>query len=195
MERTANVARKTSETDIKLTFSIDGTGTYTVQTPVAFLNHMLELFAKHGVFDLSVSATGDVDIDFHHTVEDIGICLGQAVQQALGNKENITRYGEATVPMDEAASRVNLDISGRPYLVCNMPSLQGKVGDFDLELVEEFFQAFVTNSGITLHITVLSGKNYHHIIESIFKAFARAMDKATRIDERATGIPSTKGTL
>lgn len=195
MKRTSLIKRKTSETDIKVELNIDGIGQYAIKTPVPFLNHMLELFSKHGLFDLTIGAMGDVEVDFHHTVEDIGICLGQAFQQALGEKEKIQRYGEATVPMDEASSRVNLDISGRPYLVFNAPPLQGKVGDFDLELTEEFFQAFVNNSGITLHINVLSGRNFHHIVESVFKSFARALDKATQINTRATGIPSTKGSL
>lgn len=195
MKRTSQVTRKTSETDIKVKLNIEGSGMCTIKTPVAFLNHMLELFSKHGHFDLTVQAEGDVEIDFHHTVEDIGICLGQAVKKALGNKEKIKRFGEATVPMDEASSRVNLDMSGRPYLVFNTPPLKGKVGNFDLELVEEFFQAFANNSGTTLHITVLSGKNHHHIIESVFKAFASALDKATQTDNRTAGIPSTKGAL
>ncbi len=195
MKRTAKVERQTSETDILLDLDIDGSGKSNIKSPVPFLNHMLELFAKHGLFDLTLQAAGDVEIDFHHTVEDIGICLGQAVQKALGDKKNINRYGEAKVPMDEALAQVIMDISGRSYLVCSLPSLKGKVGDFDLELVEEFFQAFVNHSRTTLHITVESGRNYHHIIEAIFKAFARALDKATAINKRATGIPSTKGTL
>ncbi len=195
MKRSAQIKRKTSETSIKLNLNIDGSGEYNIETPVPFLNHMLELFSKHGLFDLAVQADGDVEIDFHHTVEDIGICLGLAVQKALGRKENIKRYGDATIPMDEASSQVSLDISGRPYLVFNTPSLKGKVGSFDLELVEEFFQAFVNKSEITLHVTVLSGKNHHHIIEAIFKAFARALDKATQTDKRTSGVPSTKGTL
>ncbi|MCP4715826.1 MAG: imidazoleglycerol-phosphate dehydratase HisB [Deltaproteobacteria bacterium] len=195
MQRKAHVDRKTTETDIKLSLTVDGTGTYSVDTPVGFLNHMLELFAKHGIFDLSLKATGDVEIDYHHTVEDIAICLGQAVNKALGDRMNIKRYGDFTVPMDEARARVTMDISGRPYLVCKFPELSGKVGEFDLELVEEFFQAFVSNSGTTLHITVESGRNTHHIIEAIFKAFGRALDAATALDARGTGIPSTKGTL
>ncbi len=195
MKRSACIDRKTSETQITLDICIDGSGSYTVDTPVAFFSHMLELFAKHGLFDLEVHAAGDVAVDFHHTVEDLGICLGQAVQQALGDKKNIFRYGEATVPMDEASAQVTLDISGRPFLVFSAPALQGKVGDFDSELVEEFFQAFVSNSAMTLHINASSGKNNHHIIEAVFKAFARALDKATQTDPRAPGIPSTKGSL
>jgi len=195
MQRTAKAERKTSETEILLDLNIDGSGKYNIKSPVPFLNHMLELLAKHGLFDLTLQAAGDIEIDSHHTVEDIGICLGQAIQKALGDKKNINRYGEAKVPMDEALAQVTMDISGRSYLVCNLPSLKGKAGDFDLELVEEFFQAFTNHSSSTLHITVESGRNYHHIIEAIFKAFARALDKATAISERATGIPSTKGML
>jgi len=195
MNRNAHISRKTSETEISLDITVDGTGVYDVQTPVPFLNHMLELFSKHGLFDLRIHARGDVEIDFHHTVEDIGICLGQAFKKALGAKEKISRYGEAKVPMDEALTQVSLDISGRAFLVFKAPAMQGKIGDFDLELVEEFFRAFTNNSGITLHINVLSGKNHHHIIESVFKSCARALDNATRIDERKAGIPSTKGIL
>ena len=195
MGRTSQIERKTSETNVKVNLDIDGSGEFNIKTPTPFLNHMLELFSKHGLFDLKVQAEGDVEVDFHHTVEDIGICLGQAFQKALGSKKKIKRYGEAKVPMDEALAQVTLDISGRPYLVCTIPQLKGKVGGFDLELVEEFFQAFVNNSGITLHITVLAGKNSHHVIEAVYKAFARALDIATQIDKRAEGIPSTKGTL
>lgn len=195
MKRTAVIKRKTSETGILIKLNLDGSGTYAISTPVAFLNHMLELMTKHGLFDLSLKATGDTDIDLHHTVEDIGICFGEAVQKALESKRTIRRYGEATVPMDEALAQAVIDVSGRPYLVFNVPPLRGKVGNFDLELVEEFFQAFVNHSGITLHINVLRGKNYHHIIEAVFKAFGRALDSATVIDKRVSGVPSTKGAL
>jgi imidazoleglycerol-phosphate dehydratase len=195
MKRTAVIKRQTTETDIMVKLNLDGSGTYAISTPVSFLNHMLELLAKHGLFDLTIKATGDTDIDLHHTVEDIGICLGEAVQKALGAKRNIRRYSDVTVPMDEALAQAVMDVSGRPYLVFNVPPLRGKVGSFDLELVEEFFQAFVNHSSTTLHITVLRGKNHHHIIEAIFKAFGRALDKATRIDRRGTGLPSTKGML
>jgi imidazoleglycerol-phosphate dehydratase len=195
MERSAQIERKTTETEIKVELKIDGSGKYNIETSIAFLNHMLELFSKHGLFDLTVKAAGDIEIDYHHTVEDIGICLGQAVQLALGKKEKIKRYGDAVVPMDEAAAQVSIDISGRPYLAYKTPPLQGKIGNFDLELVEEFFQAFANNSVSTIHITVLSGKNHHHIVEAIFKAFARALDKATQLDDRAPGVPSTKGIL
>jgi imidazoleglycerol-phosphate dehydratase len=195
MKRTATIKRKTTETDITVTLNLDGTGTYCIDTPAPFLSHMLELTAKHGLFDLTITARGDTQIDLHHTVEDTGICLGEAVHKALGSKRTIRRYGDKTVPMDESLAQVALDISGRPFLAFNVPPLKGKTGTFDLELVEEFFHAFVNKSGITLHINVLRGKNYHHIIEAIFKAFARALDEATQIDRRASGVPSTKGTL
>jgi len=194
-KRSAPVTRTTTETDIALTFSIDGTGQYEIDTPVPFLTHMLELFTRHGMFDFTVKATGDVAIDYHHTVEDLGICLGQALQKALGDKQDIFRYGEATIPMDEAAAHTCIDLGGRPYLAFQVPDMPQKVGDFDLELVAEFFQAFVNNSACNLHIRVLSGKNAHHIIEAVFKSFARALDNASRIDPRGGGIRSTKGTL
>jgi imidazoleglycerol-phosphate dehydratase len=195
MKRTGIAERKTLETDIKINLNIDGSGKYNIKTPIPFLNHMLELFSKHGLFDLTIKADGDVAVDYHHTVEDIGICLGQAIKEALGKKESIKRYGDAIVPMDEASSQVSLDISGRPFLVFNSPALKGKVGNFDLELVEDFFQALANSCGISLHINVLYGRNHHHIVEAIFKAFARALDSATQTDERAAGIPSTKGVL
>ena len=195
MERISQVKRKTTETDVTLKLNVDGSGKYSIKTPVPFLTHMLELFSKHGLFDIEIIASGDVEIDFHHTVEDIGICLGEAFNKALGKKEKIKRYGEAKVPMDEALAQITLDISGRPHLTCNIPQIEDKVGQFDTELVEEFFQAFVNNSGITLHINLISGKNSHHIIEAVFKAFARALDAATLLDPRVSGIPSTKGAL
>lgn len=195
MKRTAQIERTTTETAIKLRLNLDGTGKFSIKTPIAFFNHMLELTAKHGLFDLSLQARGDVAIDYHHTVEDIGICLGQALQKALGAKKHIRRYGEASVPMDEALAQVVLDISGRPFLVFKAPSLKGKTGDFDLELVEEFFQAFANHGKITLHINVVCGRNSHHIIEAVFKAFGRALDSATGIDIRTAGVPSTKGIL
>ena len=194
-KRSAPVTRTTTETDIELTLTIDGSGQYEINTPVPFLTHMLELFSRHGMFDLDLKATGDVDIDYHHTVEDIGICLGQALRDAIGDKQDMTRYGEATIPMDEAAAQTCIDLGGRPFLSFDVPDMPQKVGDFDLELVAEFFQAFVNNSACNLHIRVISGKNSHHIIEAIFKSFARALDNATRIDPRGGGIRSTKGTL
>jgi imidazoleglycerol-phosphate dehydratase len=195
MERISQVKRKTTETDVTLKINLDGSGKYSIKTPVPFLTHMLELFSKHGLFDLEIIASGDVEIDFHHTVEDIGICLGEAFNKALGKKEKIKRYGEAKVPMDEALAQITLDISGRPHLTCNIPQIEDKIGQFDTELVEEFFQAFVNNSGMTLHINLISGKNSHHVIEAVFKAFARALDAATLLDPRVSGIPSTKGAL
>ena len=195
MGRSARIERKTTETDITVELEIDGTGSYSVQTPVGFLTHMLELFARHGLFNLTVQARGDTAIDFHHTVEDIGICLGQAIAQALGDKAGICRYGHASVPMDEALAEVTLDLSGRPCLIYNSPAIKGKVGEFDSELVEEFLQALVNNCKATMHINVFYGKNSHHIIEAVFKALARALDMATQLDARITGVPSTKGVL
>ena len=195
MARSARIERKTTETAIVVDLEIDGKGSYNVQTPVAFLNHMLELFARHGLFNLAIQAKGDTAIDFHHTVEDIGICLGQAYVWALGDKMGIRRYGEARIPMDEALADVAVDLSGRPYLVYAAPGLQGKIGDFDSELVEEFLQAFANNCKATLHVNVAYGKNGHHIAEAIFKALGRALSDASRIGENATAVPSTKGVL
>ena len=195
MERSAHIERKTTETNIRVDFEIDGAGTYSVQTPVGFLNHMLELFARHGLFNLSVQATGDTAIDFHHTVEDIGIVLGEAFKKALGDKKGIRRYGQATVPMDETLASVAIDISGRPYLVYHVALPKVKIGEFDVELAREFFQAFVNHCGLNLHINVMYGENVHHIIEACFKSFARAMDVATQLDPRVEGVMSTKGVL
>lgn len=195
MTRSAALERSTAETRIKLSLNLDGTGTATISSSVAFLDHMLNLFARHGLFDLTVEASGDIDIDFHHTVEDIGIVLGTAVRQALGDKQGIQRYGFAQVPMDESLAEVSLDISGRPYLVYNVTLPKTKVGDFDTELAREFFQAFTNNCGCNLHINLLYGDNVHHIIEACFKAFARALDTATQQDQRIKGVLSTKGVL
>lgn len=195
MTRSATMERITTETKIQLSLSIDGTGKADICTSVPFLDHMLTLFARHGLFDLSIGACGDIDIDFHHTVEDIGIVLGDAFKQALGDKKGIRRYGQATVPMDEALACAVADISGRPYLVYNVDLPKVKIGDFDVELAREFFQAFVNHSGINLHIIVMYGDNVHHIIEACFKAVARAMDMATQLDPRVEGIMSTKGVL
>ncbi|WP_100012184.1 imidazoleglycerol-phosphate dehydratase HisB [Lentibacillus sediminis] len=193
--RKENISRKTSETEIDLDLSIDGTGESSIQTGVGFFDHMLILMTKHGLFDLQVSCKGDLEVDQHHSVEDIGIALGQAFRSALGTKAGITRYASVTSPMDEALSTINLDISGRPYLVYHVEGLKDKVGNFDTELVEEFFQAFASNAQVTLHINLAYGKNTHHIIESIFKGFGRALDEASRINERIEGVPSTKGVL
>ena len=195
MLRTAAIERITKETRIKLSLTVDGSGTGNICTSVPFLDHMLNLFARHGLFDLDVEACGDIDIDFHHTVEDIGIVLGGAFKQALGEKNGIRRYGQATVPMDETLASVAVDISGRPYLVYNVNLPKVKIGDFDVELAREFFQAFVNHSGLNLHINVMYGDNVHHIIEACFKAFARALDMASQLDPRVEGVMSTKGVL
>lgn len=195
MTRSAELERTTAETHIKLSLNLDGSGAASIRSSVAFLDHMLNLFARHGLFDLTVEATGDIEIDFHHTVEDIGIVLGTAVRQALGDKRGIRRYGFARVPMDETLAEVTLDISGRPYLVYQVDLPKAKIGDFDAELAREFFQAFANNCGCNLHINLLYGDNLHHIIEACFKAFARALDTATQRDERVSGVLSTKGVL
>ncbi len=195
MARSASIERITSETSIKLALNIDGTGAAAVCTSVPFLDHMLNLFSRHGLFDLNVEASGDIDIDFHHTVEDIGIVLGEAFKQALGDKKGICRYGQATVPMDETLVSVAIDVSGRPYFVYNVDLPKVKIGDFDVELAKEFFQAFVNHSGLNLHINLNYGDNVHHIVEACFKAVARAMDSATRLDQRISGVMSTKGVL
>jgi len=195
MSRSASIERVTNETRIRLELSIDGAGKANICTSVPFLDHMLNLFARHGFFDLEVEASGDIDIDFHHTVEDIGIVLGEAFKQALGDKKGIRRYGHATVPMDETLASVAIDISGRPYLVYHVTLPKVKIGEFDVELAREFFQAFVNHCGLNLHINVMYGENVHHIIEACFKAVARAMDVATQLDPRVEGVMSTKGVL
>ena len=192
--RTARVERKTKETDIKLTIALDGKGKYSIDTSVPFLDHMLSLMCKHGLFDITLKARGDIDVDFHHTVEDIGIVLGMAVKQALGNMKGISRYGQATVPMDEALASVSIDVSGRPYLVYKVEfPKRRKIKDFDPDLVEDFLQAFVSNSSITLHVESRYGRNTHHIIEAVFKALGRALRNAVSLDPRVKGIPTTKG--
>ncbi|RDW21166.1 imidazoleglycerol-phosphate dehydratase HisB [Oceanobacillus chungangensis] len=193
--RNAKITRTTKETAIQLDFYIDGNGTSSINTGVGFFDHMLTLMTKHGLFNLDVRCDGDLEVDQHHSVEDIGIALGQAFNEALGNKEGITRYANITTPMDEALSNVTLDISGRSYLVFNVDGLKDKVGNFDTELVEEFFQAFVSNAKVNLHINLEYGRNSHHIIESIFKGFGRALDLASMINPRIEGVPSTKGSL
>ena len=195
MTRSAKIERITNETKIKLALTIDGSGSAKICTSVPFLDHMLNLFARHGLFDLEVEANGDIDIDFHHTVEDIGIVLGEAFKQALGDKKGIHRYGQATVPMDETLASVAVDISGRPYLVYHVNLPKVKIGDFDVELAREFFQAFANHSGLNLHINVMYGDNVHHIIEACFKAFSRALDIASQLDHRVEGVMSTKGVL
>ncbi len=194
--RRAEVQRKTTETQVKIRLDLDGTGQSRIRTTIPFLDHMLTLMAKHGRFDLTVTAQGDTEVDFHHTVEDIGIVLGEAAAKALRDKQGIKRYGSFAVPMDEAIARVDLDLSGRPYLIYTVPLPKKKmIRDFDTELIEEFFKAFVVHSGITLHVNVPYGKNPHHILEAIFKAFERALDQAVQPDARTRGVPSTKGKL
>ncbi len=195
MERKVEITRETKETQIQLSLNLDGDGTASINTGVGFLDHMLELFAKHGFFDLEVEAKGDLHIDAHHTTEDVGICLGQALNKAVGDKVGMLRFGSFTVPMYESLAKVDLDICGRPYLHYETPLEFGKIGEFDIELAEEFFHGFVNNSGTTLHINVPYGTNQHHIIEAIFKAVAKALDIATIIDPRVSGVLSTKGSL
>ncbi len=195
MPRKVSVERITKETRIKLSLDVDGKGDAKICTSVPFLDHMLNLFARHGLFNLDIEATGDIDIDFHHTVEDIGIVLGDAFRQALGDKKGICRYGNATVPMDETLANVSVDLSGRPYLVYHVNLPKVKIGEFDVELVREFFTAFANNSMSTLHVRLIYGDNVHHMVEACFKAFARAMDDASRLDERIEGVMSTKGKL
>ena len=194
--RQARVERKTKETEITLSFGLDGTGASKITTPIPFFSHMLEAFSKHGLVDLAVDAQGDVEVDQHHTVEDVGIVLGQALRQALGDKRGIVRYGTAFVPMDEALVQAAIDISGRPFLVFNVPVARARVSNFDLDMLQEFFRAFAFNAEITLHVTMHYGHNLHHITEAVFKAVGRALAEATRINPRIAGVlPSTKGTL
>lgn len=193
--RRKKITRRTAETTIDLDFAIDGTGKTNLETGVGFFDHMLTLFASHGRFDLTVKCEGDLIVDQHHSVEDVGIVLGQAFQASIGSKEGIERYATVSTPMDEALATVSLDISGRSFLVYNVEGLKEKVGEFDTELVEEFFLAFTRHAGVTLHINLAYGKNSHHIIESIFKSFGRAMRLASAINPDIKGIPSTKGTL
>jgi imidazoleglycerol-phosphate dehydratase len=194
--RAASVSRRTAETDVAVSLSLDGSGTATVSTGVGFLDHMLELFARHGLFDLEVKVEGDLHVDQHHTTEDTGIAVGQAFLKALGDKKGIARYADLHLPMDETLSRVALDISGRPFLVFKAEFPAEKIGAFDTELVREWFQAFAMNGGVTLHVEALYGDNSHHIAESCFKGLARALRKAVALDPREEGrVPSTKGTL
>jgi len=194
--RISEISRKTGETDIVLSLQLDGEGKSEIASGCGFLDHMLTLFAKHAGYNLTVSCVGDVEVDYHHSVEDIGIALGKAFYEALGDKRGITRYGDILLPMDEALIRAAVDISGRDYLAIHLQIPTAKVGDFDTELCEEFWMAFVREAKITLHVDQLAGKNSHHIIEGVFKAVARALGKATAMDEkRINEIPSTKGVL
>ena len=193
--RSGAVSRRTNETDITLSLGVDGSGDVSLETDVPFLNHMLDLFAKHGQFDLKVDARGDVDIDDHHTVEDIGICLGQALREALGDKAGIKRYASVFVPMDEALAQDIIDVSNRPHFELRAEFPAATVGSFTVELVEEFLWKFALEARVTLHVIVHYGRNTHHMIEAVFKAFGRALDEATSIDPRVKGVPSTKGVL
>ncbi|MDC3249304.1 imidazoleglycerol-phosphate dehydratase HisB [Porticoccaceae bacterium] len=195
-DRTATVTRNTLESQITVTVNLDGTGQANLQTPVPFLNHMLDQIARHGLVDLDIQASGDTEIDDHHTVEDIGITLGMAIAEAIGDKKGLTRYGHAYVPLDEALSRVVMDFSGRPGLIMKADFVRSHVGTFDLDLTREFFQGFVNHALVSLHIDNLRGANAHHQVETIFKAFGRALRMAATADERMAGVmPSTKGTL
>lgn len=195
--RKAKIDRRTKETQIRLELNLDGKGSYEINTPIQFLNHMLELMAKFGCIDLEIKASGDIRIDDHHTTEDLGICLGQAIKKTLGKKERIFRYGFSLVPMDEALSEISLDISNRPYLAFNVKFRKEakKSGEFNFELIEDFFRALCINAGITLHVNLRYGKNNHHIAESIFKGFGVALREAVKISPKLKGIPSTKGQL
>jgi imidazoleglycerol-phosphate dehydratase len=195
MARTATISRKTKETEICLTLDLDGRGVHAIESGVPFLDHMLTQIARHGFFDLQIRAEGDLEIDAHHTVEDLGICLGDAFKQALGDKSGVRRYGRGSMPMHEALAAVVLDFSGRPFLVYNVPLPKAQVGNFELELVEEFFTAFCNHAGANLHVNLAYGDNLHHIVEAVFKAFARALDEASQLDPRVEGVLSSKGTL
>ncbi|PLR99122.1 imidazoleglycerol-phosphate dehydratase HisB [Bacillus sp. T33-2] len=195
MERTSTVKRKTNETDIELSFGVDGEGKSSLDTGVPFLSHMLDLFTKHGQFYLEVNAKGDIEVDGHHTTEDIGICLGQALREALGDKRGIKRYGNAFVPMDEALAQVVVDLSNRPHLEMRAEFPAQTVGTFDTELVHEFLWKLALEARMNLHVIVHYGKNTHHMIEAVFKALGRALDEATTVDPRIKGVPSTKGML
>lgn len=195
MDRKSQISRKTGETDINLSLKLDGSGKSNIDTGVGFLDHMLDLFTRHGLFELEVSAKGDIHVDAHHTVEDVGIVLGQAIKEALGDKKSIKRYGSCFVPMDETLALVAMDLSGRPFLVFDASLPARKLGTMETELVEEFFRAVAFNADMNLHIKLLHGYNTHHIIEAIFKAFGRALDQAVMIDDRIEGVMSTKGSL
>ncbi|MFQ5842990.1 MAG: imidazoleglycerol-phosphate dehydratase HisB [Thermodesulfobacteriota bacterium] len=195
MGRKGEINRKTKETRITLRFDLDGSGEYAISTGIPFFDHMLSLFAMHGFFDLDIEAEGDIGVDFHHTVEDVGICLGDGFKEAIGEGKGLRRYGMAIIPMDETLVSIALDLSMRPHLVYNPGLRRRKVGLFDLDLIEEFYKAFTNHGGITLHINTMYGKNSHHIIEAIFKGVGRALDMASSLDKRVTGVLSTKGRL
>jgi len=194
--RQARVERKTKETDIVLQLNIDGTGASKIQTGIPFFGHMLEAFSKHGLMDLTVDASGDLEVDLHHTVEDVGIVLGKALREALGDRTGIVRYGTASIPMDETLVSAAVDISGRPFIVFNVPLRRTRIANMDLDLLQDFFRAFAFNAELNLHVNMHYGDNLHHIAEAVFKAVARAVAQATRLDPRIAGVvPSTKGSL
>ena len=193
--RKAKISRKTKETEIHVELNLDGKGKQKISTSIPFLDHMLNLMSAHGMLDLVIQAKGDTKIDFHHTVEDVGICLGEVLKKALGRKEGICRYGTAFVPMDESLAAVHVDLSGRPHLMFRLPLRKRKIGDFDTELVREFFQALVNHAPLTLHAEVSYGANAHHMVEALFKAWGRALRQAVSKDEKIRGVPSTKGKL
>lgn len=196
MSRVAEIKRKTRETAVRVQVDLDGRGEARVRTGIGFFDHMLEALARHALLDLEVECTGDLQVDGHHSVEDVGITLGQAIAQALGNRAGIRRYADATIPLDEALVRVVMDVSGRPYLSYHVDIAKWQMlGDYDVFLTPEFFRALVLNAGLTVHMDLIRGENPHHIVEAAFKAFARALDQATAIDPRVTGVPSTKGVL
>lgn len=195
MARIATVTRDTKETKIHLTLNLDGTGTANIHTGIGFFDHMLHGFARHGLFDLEVAVEGDLEVDTHHTVEDTGIVLGKAIKEAVGDKKGIVRYGSRILPMDEALILCAIDLSGRPYLVCDLSLDRERVGDLETEMIREFFYAVSYGAEMNLHVKQLSGTNNHHIIEAAFKAFAKALDEATKADERITDVLSTKGSL
>ena len=195
MGRAGMVERKTKETEIVVAVELEGSGKAEIETGMPFFNHMLDSFSRHGLFDIKLQARGDLEVDYHHTVEDVGLALGEAFKKALGDKHGIRRFGEASCPLDETLARVVVDLSGRPYLLYNVKIRPGRVGSFDTDLPHEFYAAFTNQLGMNLHIDVIRGENPHHIIEACFKAFARAMDMATGFDERISGVLSTKGSL
>lgn len=195
MGRTGRVERKTKETEIVASVDLEGSGKADIETGMPFFNHMLDSFSRHGLFDIELQARGDLEVDYHHTVEDVGLALGEAFKKALGDKQGIRRFGEASCPLDETLAKVVIDLSGRPYLSYNVKIRPGRVGSFDTDLPHEFYAAFTNQLGMNLHIDVIRGENPHHIIEACFKAFARAMDMATGFDERIRGVLSTKGSL
>jgi imidazoleglycerol-phosphate dehydratase len=195
MGRTGTVERKTKETEIVASVDLEGSGKAEIETGMPFFNHILDSFSRHGLFDIKLQAKGDLEVDYHHTVEDVGLALGEAFKKALGDKHGIRRFGEASCPLDETLAKVVIDLSGRPYLSYNVKIRPGRVGSFDTDLPHEFYAAFTNQLGMNLHIDVIRGENPHHIIEACFKAFARAMDMATGFDERIRGVLSTKGSL